>query len=295
MTYFENSGINLQKETVEEQNKIQSPNEKELILVSSLVLDLIKNDSDRALIQLSSIRNDVDIVAPILWYSTGCLAVLLREIISIYPFLSPPTLTTKQSEKACLVLSLFQAIASNQETRALFLRSNIPLYLYPFLSSTHKSPTFEILRVTSLGVIASLVKTEEDNFVNFLLSTEIISLCLHIMEIGGEQEKIISTFIILKIILNENGLTYICATYERFLAVSSVIGNMVNYLLEEPSLELLKHIVRCYFRLADNSRAREALKQTLPQPLKDGTFKDLIGNDTRILKWLTLLLEELEL
>ncbi len=49
-------------------------------------------------------------------------------------------------------------------------------------------------------------------------------------------------------------LADICATYERFYAVSTVLSNMVTALVEQPSQRLLKHIVRCYLRLADNPR-----------------------------------------
>ena len=42
------------------------------------------------------------------------------------------------------------------------------------------------LRLTSLGVIGALVKVDDADVVNFLLQTEIIPLCLRIMETGSE-------------------------------------------------------------------------------------------------------------
>lgn len=39
--------------------------------------------------------------------------------------------------------------------------AHIPLYLYPFLHTTKTSRSFEYLRLTSLGVIGALVKTDE--------------------------------------------------------------------------------------------------------------------------------------
>lgn len=70
--------------------------------------------------------------------------------------------------------------------------------------------------------------------------------------LGSELSKTVATFIMQKILLDDIGLSYICATYERFTAVSNVLGNMVNMLVEQPSQRLLKHIVRCYLRLADS-------------------------------------------
>lgn len=57
-----------------------------------------------------------------------------------------------------------------------------------------------------------------------------------------------------KILLDDVGLSYICATAERFFAVSTVLGNMVGQLAEQQSVRLLKHIIRCYLRLSDNPR-----------------------------------------
>lgn len=79
---------------------------------------------------------------------------------------------------------------------------------------------FEYLRLTSLGVIGALVKVDDSDVVNFLLQTEIIPLCLRIMETGSELSKTVATFIVQKILLDDMGLAYICATAERFYAVS---------------------------------------------------------------------------
>jgi CCR4-NOT transcription complex subunit 9 len=42
------------------------------------------------------------------------------------------------------------------------------------------------LRLTSLGVIGALVKVDDREVISFLLQTEIIPLCLRIMERGTE-------------------------------------------------------------------------------------------------------------
>jgi hypothetical protein len=76
---------------------------------------------------------------------------------------------------------------------------------------------------------------DDTEVVNFLLQTEIIPLCLRIMESGSELSKTVATFIVQKILLDDVGLSYICATAERFFAVSTVLANMVNALVETPS------------------------------------------------------------
>lgn len=145
------------------------------------------------------------------------------------------------------------------------------------------------------------LQVDDTEVVNFLLQTEIIPLCLRIMETGSELSKTVATFIVQKMLLDEMGLTYVCATAERFYAVSILIGlgaptlletqilkrlapiqvkhlllsssvfiytmifcfmiqvstvlsGMVSKLLENPSVRLLKHIVRCYLRLSEHPR-----------------------------------------
>ena len=44
-------------------------------------------------------------------------------------------------------------------------------------------------------------------------------------------------------------------------------------------MRLLKHIVRCYLRLSDNPRAREALRQCLPDLLRSPQFTACLKDD----------------
>ena len=211
---------------------------------------------------------------------------------------------------------ILQCVASHPETRSAFLLAHIPLYLYPFLHTVSKTRPFEYLRLTSLGVIGALVKTDEQEVINFLLTTEIIPLCLRIMESGSELSKTVATFILQKILLDETGLYYICQTYDRFSHVAMILGKMVISLAKEPSGRLLKHVVRCYLRLSDNQRyylrifltksfltsfyllffyrACEALCQCLPDQLKDDTFSECLKDDKSTKHWLAMLLKNLE-
>ena len=98
----------------------------------------------------------------------------------------------------------------------IFKLSRTALCLYLLLNTVSKTRPSEYLRLTSLGVIGALVKTDEQEVINFLLTTEIIPLCLRIMESGSELSKTVATFILQKILLDETGLYYICQTYDRF-------------------------------------------------------------------------------
>lgn len=62
---------------------------------------------------------------------------------------------------------------------------------------------------------------------------------------GTELSRTVATFIVQKILTDELGLSYICATPERFFAVGAVLTNMVDGQNCAPSPRLLKHILRC--------------------------------------------------
>ncbi len=74
------------------------------------------------------------------------------------PVQNPAALTPAASNRCCNALALLQCVASHIETRALFLNAHVPLFLYPFLNTTHTHRPFEYLRLTSLGVVGALVK-----------------------------------------------------------------------------------------------------------------------------------------
>jgi CCR4-NOT transcription complex subunit 9 len=84
----------------------------------SLVLELTDPETrEGALLELSKRRESFGDLAPILWHSFGTMAALLQEIISIYPLLSPPSLTAHASNRVCNALALLQCVASHPETR----------------------------------------------------------------------------------------------------------------------------------------------------------------------------------
>ena len=84
-----------------------------------------KNTREEAFKQLNNKRDSEPNIASLLWHSVGTISVLLQEIISIYPYLTSLTLTSKVSERICNVLGLFQCIALDPKTRILFLKGKL--------------------------------------------------------------------------------------------------------------------------------------------------------------------------
>ncbi|XP_028552241.1 CCR4-NOT transcription complex subunit 9 [Dendrobium catenatum] len=164
--------------------------DRTMATVGQLLLD-IRNPAlrENALLLLSKRKDIFQDLAPLLWNSFETITTILQEIVSIYPVLSKNTLDSGSSNRVCNALALLQSVASHSETRIPFLNAHIPLYLYPFLMTTNKTKPYEYLRLTSLGVIGSLVKNDDTEVISFLLQTEIVPLCLRTMEIGSELSK----------------------------------------------------------------------------------------------------------
>ena len=260
---------------------------------------------EHALSALSKLRENNPDLAPLLWGTPAVIAALIQEVISVYPYLSGNIeMNSNHSNRCCNALALLQCVASHPETRGLFLKAYIPLFLYPFLNTELNSRPFEYLRLTSLGVIGALVKHPHPNIsqsgssttpnviipdsevTEFLVKTEAIPLCLHIMEYGNELSQTVATFIIQKILLDDYGLNYVCKTSDRFFAISQVLTKMIQDPNKKPSKKLIKHVVRCYLRLCDDNRAYLALHSVLPKYLQSTEVENLIGDDDSCLQWL---------
>ncbi|GAU93446.1 hypothetical protein RvY_05385 [Ramazzottius varieornatus] len=249
---------------------------------------------ERALLELSKRRDQYTDLAVWIWHSFGGVAALLQEITETFILMEPQTLTAHQSNRVCNALALIQCLASHNETRKAFLEARVPMFLYPFLSSSYNTRPFEYLRLTSLGVIGALVKTDDPDVVPYLLqseNSEIIPLCLKIMEVGTELSKTVAVFIIQKILSDEKGLTYMCATYDRFTHVANVLGKMIENLPVDGknSNRLFKHVLRCYVRFSEHIRARDALRSVFPQKFQDNTFLNQLREDRALSQWMLTL------
>lgn len=286
-----NNMINNNNNMVAAVPSVVPANEAELQIFNLITMVVENRDRQAALAELSKLRDQFPDLAVLLWHSVGFVAVLLQEIISAYPLLLPPVvMTSNYSNRVCNSLTLLQGIATHAQTRRPFLQSHLHSFLYPFLNTTSSDKPYEFLRLTSLGVIGALVKADEIEVIQFLLSTDIVPLCLRIMERSTELSRTVATFIMQKILATEIGLNYVCMTPERFVAVAQSLKSEV---VDGCSARLLRHIVRCYLCLTEHTQACKALRTCLPEKLKDGTFKTLLEGDQNTKKWLVQLLQAL--
>jgi CCR4-NOT transcription complex subunit 9 len=257
-----------------------------MLTIEHLVSELMLPEKcDNAARELFRRKNDYLEIALHLWRSPTTITTLIIKIQSIYGMLSPPTLTQSASIQVCNILNLFQCVVSYPYTRAFFLRAGIPCYLYPFLNTRNTTSPFEYLRLSSLGVLKALVHENDAEGVKFLVGMhanrmDIISPCLRIMTIGGMLSKRLATYVLMKIILSNVGLAYICAkSNEEFNdANPEVIANILHLMLVEHATkpfdpQLLNYILRCYVGLCNDTQTREALRLWHPNVLQKLVFE----------------------
>ena len=123
--------------------------------------------------------------------------------------------------------------------------------------------SYERIRLGCLGIIDALLQHHDSiepltgpsdgaRMINFFLTTELVPLCLQVMKDGIEASKIVATASLLKILLDETGLTYICHTQERQEAVLEPLSILVEDVVQKQSIRLLKLVLQCYVRLTDD-------------------------------------------
>ena len=262
----------------------------------SLVKKLTQSPKDRAeaLQSLSLQREQIRDLAPCLWYSPTTITALISEIISIYPNLATSNLNIPLSNRVCNVLALFQCIAGHDDTRLPFVRANIPIYLFPFLHQTTSSREAEYFKLTSLGIIGSLVKADQPEIIEYLLNADFVPLCLRILKFSQEISRTVAAFIVQKIIADKGGRIYILSQNERIETVIKVLNKVVNDLCHNFSSRLSRHVVGSYNYLLEKStiekitiatlkqlKSPDIMKATLPQSC-DPEFVTLVTNLKKI-------------
>jgi CCR4-NOT transcription complex subunit 9 len=102
-----------------------------LVLADESIFQSVRDLTDpakkaQALERLKSVREQVEDLPRILWFSVGTITALLQEIVSVYPHLhispsNPSGFNKDLSERACSALALLQCVACDPETRPLLI------------------------------------------------------------------------------------------------------------------------------------------------------------------------------
>ncbi|XP_074363145.1 cell differentiation protein rcd1-like [Apium graveolens] len=257
---------------------------------------------EKAISSLTQIKKQgrIQDLALHIWRSISTVFLLLSEVLSIYKSLTPEKLTMKDSSKVCDVLVLFECLATHPQTKMQFLNVQIHCYLYPFLETEETSKPFQYLRLMSLGVIGGLLKEVGDPStkvaVHCLLESGLFPLCLKSIEYGNELSQSTASWIMSRIMMQEQGLQYCCEPANRLCAIMKVFNDVIEKMQDEPSTTVLKNIIQCYVILSDDpSRGCLLLRSFIPPILTTAPYIEALRARPITLKNLQDLFQKLSM
>ncbi|KAF8693602.1 hypothetical protein HU200_039008 [Digitaria exilis] len=137
------------------------------------------------------------------------------------------------------------------------------------------------------------MQVDDTEVVKFLLTSEVIPLCLRIMGTGRELSKTVCRSSFAFAVMSRHAILSYSLTCFWLLEAASILANVVIALTEQPSTRLLKHVICCYLRLTDDPRACTALQTHLPEALRNGTFGNCLKDDPAARHFLQQLLDKL--
>ncbi|KAL7674836.1 hypothetical protein ACOME3_001111 [Neoechinorhynchus agilis] len=271
--------------------------QQEKIRISDLIVDSLDVSSrEFAVKELSKLCETIDGLALIIWRVSGIPSMITFELVRINSMIdaSKTHMSEATANYACNLINIIQSFAMQSDIRDQLMESNIINFLLSLVQIPARLRSLEYLRIVTLGVLGTLAKSENTIIIRFLVRHNVIEACLKVMEIAPDISKILAAFVLQKIIADDYGLCFICHTFERFSQTAMILGRIVLNLGKHPESRLLRHVIRCYFRLSENQRASIALKSCLPQSLQNGTFHEYLSDDPLTLRLLASLLHNVE-
>ena len=221
-------------------------------------------------------------IALYLWYSGGCMAVLLQELIKLYQYLPAVNLkkiTTETYNKAVHILFFFQSLASNSQTKKELIESGMLVYAFPFLSIVPNSKYSFMIKVSVLSLLNTLVTKFDIETFNFLKQNQIIPIILKIILNGKEMDKSIALHILVIITSNVTGLEYLCDVKERIKATEV---SLAKILLNDDSSKLKKMALKILLNLTENSEAKNMLKKDTLKIFNNFSFYKNLDENAKI-------------
>ena len=248
-------------------------------MITKYILDLKNEETrDEAMKKLYSYPSSLkEKIALYLWYSGGTIALLLQELIKLYPYLPPfesKQISKKAFDKVIQILSFFQNLAENPKTKKELIESGILVYIFPFLSIMSTTKKNYLIKVSALSVIHSLVEKKLDmETFNFLKQHQIMLTLLKIIKNGKELDKIIACHIIILIIYIPAGIEFFCEQKERLKALTVYCGLILG---NDDPLKLKKLAIKIFFILIDNIEVKNMIKADLLDIFKNyNVYKNL--------------------
>ncbi|XP_074373484.1 cell differentiation protein rcd1-like [Apium graveolens] len=229
----------------------------------------------------------------LLWHSYKGVTILVEEVKSTARKLFSKNFTTTDVIRACQAITLLQCLASQRETKQVFLTAKVTDSLCLFLVDMNREEHTLVLRNASLRAISALFEADHPvlaDAIDHILKKNMIAFFLGSMENADLHSQWTATFIVSKILMTEEGLSYISAEAEPCFRVIRAYAAVLETLDFTSPIHLLNDIIQSYLRMLDEPRARDALKHHLPLKLGTPIFAAAVARDAGTAQKLELLL-----
>ncbi|GMY35533.1 CCR4-NOT transcription complex subunit 9-like, partial [Fagus crenata] len=97
-----------------------------------------------------------------------------QEVLAIFRMMVDGSLTARASMRVVNVLTLFQCIAANKETRHKFVSSSVPNFLVPLILFECPLDVFENVRAVTLSVVGILCQARESNVIQWAVESNLV-------------------------------------------------------------------------------------------------------------------------
>eukprot|EP00850_Spirogloea_muscicola_P017066 SM000143S00731 [mRNA] locus=s143:90423:91643:+ [translate_table: standard] len=89
----------------------------------------------------------------LIYNSCGTLAILLQELIAVYPNLACGELNVRGCKRVDNVLTILQCVSANRETQVYLLQGCVLDWIFPFICNQQDSEAFDRMRLMSLSIL----------------------------------------------------------------------------------------------------------------------------------------------
>lgn len=99
------------------------------------------------------------------------------------------------------------------------------------------------------------------------------------MEKGNDLSRVLSTFIVLHILLEDIGVNYISQDKNKIFSILGVFEKIMT--TQNLSSRLMRHIIRMYSLLSENKEIRIHMREKLPKILFDKRLYDVLNDSSK--------------
>ncbi|KAK4754963.1 hypothetical protein SAY87_008720 [Trapa incisa] len=216
----------------------------------------------------------------LLYHSFGTMTILIQELILVYRMMIHGHLTERAAMRLINVIILWQCIAANSKTRQEIVKCRMVNLLEPLVMFQSPFKVYDNVRAVVLSVFGIICQGREPNIIQWAIESNILDICCFSMETGNELNIVIGLNILESILREKLGMSWFLSSTCNIMRgkLLKMWENLVKVLAMHRCYwpRLLFHIIRCYILMCSDSRGHDIVRESLPHPLVDGTFCEIL-------------------